>query len=152
MVLEKRVSHRGDPRAILAAVRESLLAQGFVVEREYEYTFTARGPGMWHRQPLPLQGISRVQVSVTGDAVSATAELDALRSFQTVIVGAPLVIDTIVSIVCGIVIAPWVGALVACATVLPYLVLGPLIARIYKKRTETALDVVLADATGQNKR
>lgn len=152
MLFEKRMSHRGDPREVLATVRDALLAQEFILEREYEYTFTVRGPGMWRKRPLPLQGISRVQVSVTGDAVSATAELDALRSFQTFIIGAPLVIDVIAAIACGVVIAPWVGALVACATVLPYLIIGPLIARIYKKRTEAALDAVLANATGQIKR
>lgn len=146
MVLDKRVSHRGNPREVLATVREAFIAQGFAIEREYEYSFTARGRGMWSSQALPLHGISRVQVSVTGDAIAANAELDALRKVQTFIIGAPLLIDTIASVVCGIVIAPWVGVLVACGTILPYVFIGPLIVRMFRKRVEAALDTVLSEA------
>lgn len=150
MEIRKTVSFSGSPDRALETARDTLVHQNFKLTATTRTSLEAEGPGMNSTKENPLLGLSRVRVDVTGHELSAVAEAGGVRRLLT-IVSLVLVGVTIMDIALfsflpnrnGSGPLHWYYGLAPTA---PWIIIMPLMTRWVRRRTNRALDTLLANA------
>ena len=144
---------RGDPEKAFGLAESALTALGFRLKERTGTKVELVGPGMNSSKESPLMGASRIELLSGGGKLSVEAELGGVVRMSRFVTLFPiclvLSLGVVFSVVLGIGIGPgfWmggVGGAVGGNAVL-WLVLGPLMARWIRARTDRALDTLLAN-------
>jgi hypothetical protein len=138
----------GSPEIALARIRDALLANGFTITTARSTELTTTGPGMMSNKENPIRGVSAATFLTQGGQLHVTAELGGAAFLGRFAIYFPLGLGLFFVILFG-----WgrfssgpAGILTPLLSVAPWLILGPLIARMIRKRTEKAIDALLQGA------
>jgi hypothetical protein len=138
----------GSPEIALARIRDALLANGFTITTAKSTELAVTGPGLMSTKENPLRGVSVATFLTQGGQLHVQAELGGAAFLGRFAIYFPLGLGLFFVAVFGLgrlssgpaaVIAPLLS-------VSPWLILGPLIARMIRKRTEKAINALLQGA------
>lgn len=144
---------RGDARGAFGLAESSLTALGFRLTGRTADSLEMTGPGMSSSREDGLMGATLVTVTGGRGELGITADLGGVAFLSRFVTYFPpalcLFLAAVLSAVFGVLFGPglWLAA-VAAATggeTLLWLLLGPHLARGFRKRTDRALDALLAD-------
>ena len=137
----------------LEALKAAFIANGFQVSASGRGEFVARGPDLRSTDQNPLKGVSEARVRAIGSQMEIHAELGGALWMRRFILLFPPLLGVAVSAglaaffwAIGILMRVWFVPLVILCAELPWVVLGPLMARRVRKRTEEAVDSLLLNA------
>ncbi|MHC4944430.1 MAG: hypothetical protein ACYTG7_15550 [Planctomycetota bacterium] len=134
----------GDPAKALETARSVLALNGFKVSSQGEGTILAEGPGLKSTRQNPLLGMTRAQITVRQSSIDLEAELGGVRFMQRFIVIFPPALVLFLALVFYLV--PMKGetpSYLWLYMILPWIVIGPLIAKIMKRSTVKAIETLL---------
>jgi hypothetical protein len=137
----------GPPEKSLAVVRDALVANAFTIAKVSKTGFTATGPGMNTNNQNTIRGVSMAEVHAEGNRLHISAELGAARRLGLFAILFPPGLRLILAAVFAVAglnhrNAVYVPLFIAA----PWLVLGPLLARMLRRRTAQAVDALLQSA------
>lgn len=137
----------GSPEKALIVVRDALVANAFTITEASQTGFTATGPGMNSNNQNVIRGVSKAVVHTEGNTLHISAELGAARRLGLFAMFFPPGLCLFLAAVFAALgprhhNAVYVPLLLA----VPWLVLGPLLARMLRRRTEQAVEALLQSA------
>lgn len=165
LTCEETAEGGGD--AIQAAV-DALAHQGFRIEQDKGKSATLVGPGMHSTRQNPLVGASEITLRVEGGMLHAEAELGGVDTMRRFLFRFPLLLGLGLGLTFAVAGGlaggrafgggfgvPWapgwrwllLGLAAGLLPVAPWLVLSPLMARRIRRRTESAIDALIHNAT-----
>lgn len=144
---------RGDTDKAFHLAEAALTASGFRFGDRTAGSVEMIGPGMNSTRQSALAGVSRLHILKSHDKLSIEADLGGVAQMSRFVTLFPvslvLCLGVVLSIVFGVLIGPglWLAVVAAVVSVnaVLWLVLGPMIARKIRARTESALDTLLAN-------
>ncbi len=139
-------SHHGDPQRILNTIRDQLIQRSFRIERQFENGLALHGPGMHSSRQDAVLGMTQVEVHVTSTEVSLQAELGGVRFLKWSVTLFPPGLGLGLFVLFLFVLPNRGAAFAPLLATAPWLVLGPLMASMFKKRTIRAIDTMLDNA------
>jgi hypothetical protein len=134
----------GDPAKALETARSVLATNGFKVNPQGENGITAEGPGMKSTRQNPLLGMTRAQITVRQSSIDLEAELGGVRFMQQFIIFFPPGLILFLALIFALL--PMEGEAPSrmwLFMILPWIVIGPLIAKTMKRSTVKAIDTLL---------
>ena len=137
----------GPPQKSVTVLRDALVANAFTITEASQTGFTATGPGMNSNNQNVIRGLSKAVVHTEGNTLHISAELGAARRLGWFAMFFPPGLCLFLALVFAALgpkhhIAVYVPLLIAA----PWLVLGPLMARLLRRRTEQAVEALLQSA------
>lgn len=145
--------YAGRPGPALDTARQSFLPLGFAITEQAERRLALTGRGMMSSNQSPLCGATTVRFEVRDHAIRCEAELGGVRSMTRFLLWFPLLLDLVlVAVFVGVWVGTdawrqsmplWALVLLCVGPVAPWPVLGPLMARWIRRRTEQALTTAL---------
>jgi len=144
---------RGDSEKAFGLAETALTALGFRLLGRTPARVELVGPGMNSSRESPLMGASRIELISSGGNLAVEAELGGVARMSRFVTLFPiclvLSLGIVFSTVFGIGFGPgfWMGGVGAAvgANAVLWLILGPLMARRFRARTDRALDTLLAN-------
>ena len=134
----------------LEALKAAFIANGFQVSPSGRGEFLARGPGMRSTSQNPLFGVSEARVRAIGSQLEIHANLGGAQWMARFVLFFPPLLGVFLAIVLAAVFgatgqiqALWFAPLIVAGAEAPWIVVGPLMARWIRRRTEKALDALL---------
>ncbi len=132
----------GRPGTAVRVVRDALVANAFTIVSANPTAFTATGPGLSSSNQNPLLGISKVSLRAEGGVLDVQAELGGASRLGLLAIFLPLALGVLLAAIFYLANKP--NAVIApLGAVAPWLVLGPLMARMIRRRTEKAINALL---------
>lgn len=154
MTYKTEVALTGAPDRALAVVRDALLANGFELLNERSGRLEFEGPGVRRSRQNGLCGISRATIGVTASDLSAEAELGGAASLGRFVIVFPFAVALLLVVIfavhfylSGEVADRWKLLLVPVIAAVPWGILGPVLAWLYRARSQRALDRLLRSAS-----
>ncbi|MFM9066305.1 MAG: hypothetical protein ACKOUR_03065 [Planctomycetota bacterium] len=154
---------RGSGREALRIIREALLANEFGIDAVDDRGFVARGPGLRSSRENAIRGVSEARVSMAGDKIELQAELGGVVRLGRFATFFPLALGASLALVFGLIL--WgvsilggngelarrpanlfIPLLAPLLTTLPWLLLGPWLTRVFRRRTERAIESLVQSA------
>jgi len=132
----------GPPEEALKVVRDALVANAFTILSATPTEFTAAGPGLTSSRQNSLLGASKVSLRVENSVLHLQAELGGAARLGLFATLFPLALGVFLAVVLGLARKPN-GLIAPLLAVGPWLVVGPLMAVLFRKRTEKALNALL---------
>jgi hypothetical protein len=142
---DRTVSLGGPAARAIDAATAAFNANGFRIRERGESSIEAEGPGINNSRENPILGASLVQLRVFGDSLSLRAELRAigrLFRFLGLLIAALAVANTTWLLVVYR-HRPGFALLLGLLPFVPWVVLLPLMAAWFRRRTVRALDALL---------
>jgi hypothetical protein len=139
-------SHKGDPQRILSTIRDQLIQRNFRIERQFENGLAFHGPGMHSSRQDALLGMTHVEVHVTSNEVSLQADLGGVRFLKWFVTLFPPGLGLGLFVLFLFVLPNRGAAFAPLLATAPWLVLGPVMAWLFKKRTTSAIETMLDNA------
>lgn len=144
---------RGDTAKAFALAEAALTALGFRFTDRTASSVELAGPGMNSSRESGLTGASRIRISGGRGELAVEADLGGVawmaRFVKLFPIGLVLCLGIVLSVVFSVVFGPGVWIVAVAAAVVGnavlWLVLGPLMARGFRARTDRALDTLLAN-------
>ena len=143
----------GSPESALRVVREALVANGFAIVEASPTEVTAIGPGMFDSRQNPLHGVSKAKFRAEDGVIRAQAELGGAVWLGRFAMFFPLGLGLLLAMLFGLMGlkpgrpgSPSSPVLIPLIAVSPWLVLGPLLGRFIRKRTEKAVEALVQSA------
>jgi hypothetical protein len=130
-------------------VRDALIANEFTIVDAKPTEFTATGPGMMSSNQNAIRGVSKATFRTEGGVMHVQAELGHAAWLGRFAMLFPIglgVLLTAIFWVTGQTQGKPIGVITPLFPVLPWLVIGPLMARYIRKRTEKAIHGLLQSA------
>jgi hypothetical protein len=155
------------PQDALKSALATLTSNGFAITRRDATSATLTGPGLNSSRQNPLLGASRIDLRIDNKLLQVNAELGGIDTMRRFLMWFPFLLGLglgLVFVVIGGVVGQqsglgfgvpgaqgWRWALTAmvCAilSVAPWLVLSPVMARMFRNRTQRALETLVNNAT-----
>jgi hypothetical protein len=143
----------GPPETAIRVVRDALIANGFTIVEAKPTEFTATGPGMMSTNQNAILGVSKATLRIDGAVIHVKAELGGAAWIGRFAMFFPIGLGVLLAAVFWVIrqaqgnLANKPTAVLApLLAVSPWLVIGPLMARFIRKRTEQAVDALLQSA------
>jgi hypothetical protein len=144
---------RGDQAKAFELAASALTALGFRLTERTESSLQFVGPGMNSSRESGLMGATGIRISGDRDQLSLEADLGGMARLSRFAMFFPLGLFLAIAIVSAVVLAvlhgpgDWMFAVAAPMGVMAIIwsVLGPLMARSFRARTERALDTLLSN-------
>ena len=144
---------RGDTGKAFGLAESALTALGFQFTSRTTDSIEMTGPGMNSSRESGLMGATRIRCSHSGSELAVEADLGGVAFLTRFVTLFPpalcLGLGVVFFVVFGVVFGPgiWMVPVVAATGGLAvmWLFLGPLMARSFRKRTDRALDALLAN-------
>jgi hypothetical protein len=134
----------GRPETAIRVVRDALVANSFTIVSANPTAFTATGPGMSSSNQNPLLGISKVSFRAEGGLIHVQADLGGASRLGLFAMVFPPALGVLLAAIFYLTQNQNPNAVVApLGAVAPWLVLGPLMARWIRRRTEKAIHALL---------
>lgn len=145
MTYEDSVDYAGDPGRAIGTAKTVLFANNFILEEESSRVLVFRGPGMNNTRQNPVSGATVIELRAEEGSLAMTAHLGGVRFMKRFLLIFPIGLAAGLAGVFAIVFPmtnpdfDWRLLGIPFLAVSPWAVLGPLMARWVKKRTQTAL-------------
>jgi hypothetical protein len=138
----------GPPQKAVTVLRDALLANAFTITEASQTGFTAIGPGMNSTNQNAIRGVSKATFHAEGKAIHVTAELGGAAWIGRFAIFFPLGLGVVWAIAFGMLWWPKHrdAVIVPLLVAAPWLLLGPLMARMVRRRTEQAIEALLQSA------
>jgi hypothetical protein len=136
----------GDPAKALDTAATVLAGSGFRIESRTSSSLSVSGPGMLSSKQHPLCGVSSAQFNAAGNSLSVRADLGGVRkmmTFITVMIGTMAVVLASVLFILVFYRGQPAGVLLSLLAFAPWVVLLPVMTRLFTSRTRRALDTLL---------
>jgi hypothetical protein len=149
-IQEENITFNGDSSRALDTALRTLLPLGFEIESQGSGYLALKGPGMNSTRQNALQGISHAEFSANRGSLRVRAELggvDRMQRFLVFLLIGLGLFDSLVFIGLWYFLDPlrahpWF-LVIPLITFIPWIIIGPLLARWIDKRTREALGVLL---------
>lgn len=135
----------GSPEIALGRIRDALLANGLTITTAESTELTVTGPGLMSTKENPIRGVSVATFLAQGGALRVQAELGGAAFLGRFAIYFPIGLGLFMAAVFWVLLGKS-AAVIALLSVSPWLILGPLMARMIRRRTEKALDALLQGA------
>ncbi len=147
---EDYVAFSGDPDKAFDTALQTLLPLGFEVELQSSSRLVVTGPGFNSTRQNALLGVSRAEFSAEHHALRVSAQLggvERIRRSLIILLVSLGVFDSLVFLALwyfldSLRVHPWFLAIPAL-TLIPWVVIGPVISRLIGSRTRAALNTLL---------
>jgi hypothetical protein len=143
----------GPPETAIKVVRDALIANEFTILEAKPTEFTATGPGMMSTNQNAIRGVSKATFRTEGGMMHVQAELGGAVWLGRFAMFFPIALGVLLTAIFWVIgrtqgnLANRPAAvLTPLFPVLPWLVLGPLMARFIRRRTEKAIQGLLQSA------
>ncbi len=148
MRYETELTYRGDSEAALAAIEQTLMPNGFRLVESGASRSVWAGRGMRSSRENPLRGATEIELRAVGGVLRLQAVLGGVKRMALFVILFPIILWA------GLSLAPmiangddrmsigWAGMI----GVGLWLIIGPLLAWSFRRRTVQALDDLLANA------
>jgi hypothetical protein len=141
---------RGDPAPAFALATATLTASGFRLVAQTARSLEFAGAGMNSTRGNPLLGASQITLTADAGRIELQAELGGVRRMRRFLVVLLLGLSLLDVVVFGLQFHVFQGApnwpkllLVTAGPIAPWIVLGPLLVRLIRRRTIKALHPLL---------
>ena len=135
----------GPPEAAIRVVRDALMANAFTITSLSPTAFEATGPGLSSSNQNALLGVSKATFRAEQGLLHVEAELGGAARLGLFVMVFPFVLGGILIITLSAVNRPK-ALLAPLLAVAPWVVIGPLMARMFRRRTEKAINALLLSA------
>jgi hypothetical protein len=135
----------GPPEAAIKIVRDALVANAFTIVSASPTAFEATGPGLISSNQNSLMGISKASVRAEQGVLQVQAELGGAARLGLFVMVFPFVLGGVLILTLHLANRPN-GLLAPVLAVSPWVVLGPLMARLFRRRTEKAINALVLSA------
>lgn len=137
----------GSPQKAVTVLRDALVANAFTITEASQTGFTATGPGMNSNNQNAIRGVSRAVVLTEENTLHISAELGAAKRLGLfAIIFPPALCLFLAAVFAGLGSKHHNAVFVPLLIAAPWLVLGPLLARMLRRRAEQAIDALLQSA------
>ena len=130
-----------------AAAKTILMGQNFRIVESTETELAGEGEGMRHSKEHPLRGATRIRVRVQGTHLALSAVLGGVNRMKWFLILFPPGLGIVLGVsfwLSGMGVEPlWISL----ASVCPWIILGPFIGGLIKKRCVASLDTLLHNIT-----
>jgi len=142
------VAVEGPPQRAVSMLRDALIANAFTITEAGQTGFKATGPGMTSTNQNAIRGVSTATVRAEGNVIHVAAELGGAAWIGRFAVLFPLSLGVLLAMVFGMLWWPKHrdAVIVPLLVAAPWLLLGPLMARTVRRRTEQAIEALLQSA------
>lgn len=158
MRYQTTASIHGPPETAIRIVRDALIANGFRIVDSCAGELTMMGPGMNSSRENPLRGVSLVTARVNQTQLELDAELGGVARLGRFVFFFPIALGLLLMLFFAIIawaianfgqqpLPSLIPLLTPLLTTLPWLVIGPWMTRIIRRRTERAIDALVHNAT-----
>jgi hypothetical protein len=148
MPYSSSVHFHGDTGTAFGLAESALTALGFRITQRSPESLEAVGPGMNSMRENPLTGASRIRFRRSPGEMAVEAELGGVERMSRFVTLFPIGLCLAIAVTFVVIFGPPVpmAAWMAPAIIaLPWLVLGPWMARFIRTRTCRALEALLAN-------
>jgi hypothetical protein len=132
----------GRPEAAIRMVRDALVANAFTIVSASPTAFEATGPGMTGSNQNALLGISKASFRAEEGVIHVQAELGGAARLGLFVMFFPLALGGVLVATLSLANKPN-AVLAPLLAVSPWLVVGPLMACFFRRRTEKAINALL---------
>jgi hypothetical protein len=147
------LSFRGDTVKAFGLAEAALTALGFRFTERTASSVEWAGPGMNSNRESALMGATRIRVTSGGGELAVEADLGGVARLARFVklfpIGLVLCLGIVFAVVFGVAVGPgaWIATVAAAVggNAVVWLVLGPIMARSFRARTDSALDALLAN-------
>ncbi|MCP4610090.1 MAG: hypothetical protein GY845_15385 [Planctomycetes bacterium] len=144
MDYKTKVSFTGSSSAAMEAARTQFIANGFKIDQSSDEQLVVTGPGMYNNQQNPIVGISHATITISSSAIEICAELGGVKFMQMFLYIFPPALGIFLALVFACTPNfPRRASLTPILTILPWVVISPLMARWLKNRTTKAVDTLV---------
>ncbi len=141
----------------LRIIRDALIANGFGIEAREEFQFTARGPGMLSSRENAIRGVTKARVTSSRGRIEIQAELGGVARLRRFVTLFPIALGMLLATTFLLIVWAtgelgkrpvnvWIPLVAPLLSTLPWLILGPWMARLFRRRTERAIELLLQSA------
>ncbi len=143
----------GPPESAVKVVCDALIANGFAIADANSTGVTATGPGLISSNQNAILGASRASFRTEGGVLHVQAELGGAAWLGRFAMFFPIGLGVLLVIIFG---AMWwpqkpTAVVIPLIAVSPWLVIGPLMARSIRRKTERAIDALLQSAASMSR-
>lgn len=147
MEYQQTLTIKGDGKALLDSTMQLLMAQGFSIVKKENFYLEVAGHNVHSSNQNPMLGASKIVFSISGRQLHVDAELKGFKKLITIL-SMMMVVMAIGFVMMAMFLPntdPDFRPYHAALPLLPWVVLMPLMARIFKKRTIKTLDTFVAN-------
>jgi len=152
---KKSCPNHNDPAAAKNIVLQTLLPLGFEITNDYSNGLNVNGPGYRSTRQPPLYGISSAALEFRQDRITIDAELGGINQISRLLVAVLISVGVVNS---AIFLTLWFYLdtlrantwflFIPALTLLPWIIIAPLIIRFVHRRCSEAIDTLLRNASG----
>ena len=149
MLFEHAVPFRGDSEKALKVICDALTANNFRIESRDAQRVTFTSPGIGNTRENPLRGVSTGEVSVSAGNLTFKGETRSIQRLIWFLVVFMIGMVIFFLILFGVILRKQVGpqaAYIAPLPFVPWIFLIPLIARMMRRKTQSAIQTLLHNA------
>ncbi|MBN2327054.1 MAG: hypothetical protein JXR73_07855 [Candidatus Omnitrophica bacterium] len=149
MEYQRTIALQGESEKAFAFAVNIFVQNNFLMKKLGSGEVELTGPGMNSTHQNPLTGVSRARLKLLRQKIQCEAEFGGVKTMQWFIILFPPGLGLFLFVLFALIQQNLRPALPALLAVSPWVILGPMMSRWIKRRTEKALDILLDNAAQQ---